>query len=115
MIRCLTRGPRGDRRCPGAPLPAAILLPFRASWPDTNVALLLVVLVVAVAAIGSRLSGTLAAVRAAACFGLLFTLPYYRLTPGPGSRLSAHARLAAVTLADQTGRGLAARVHARST
>ena len=37
------------------------------------------------------------------------------LTPGPGSRLSAHARLVAVTLADQAGRGLAARVHARST
>jgi hypothetical protein len=214
---------------------AAILLPFRASWPDTNVALLLVVVVVAVAAIGSGLAGTLAAVRAAACSGFFFTLPCYRLTicsspdvttcvlllvagvavsqlaararrlkviaitdagclasawshdvvadhvreqlislpgletcrfeywslpghpprlepggtalaghgrrdaglpggevalrvcgsgqccgrlmltPGPGSRLSAHARVAAVTLADRAGRGLAARVQAGST
>ena len=39
----------------------------------------------------------------------------FMLTPGPGSRPSLLARLAAVTLADQAGRGLAARVHARST
>ena len=37
------------------------------------------------------------------------------LMPGPGSRLSPHACLVAVTLADQAGRGLAARVHAGST
>jgi len=238
MIRCLA----GDRAAMAAALvaplaAAAILLPFRASWPDTNVALLLVVVVVAVAATGSRLAGTLAAVRAAACFGFLFTLPCYRLTirsspdvttfvlllvagvavsqladrarrleviaitdagclasarspdvvadhvreqlislpgletcrfdgslpghpprlepgwtvlsghgrqdaerrglpgeevelrvfgsgqscgrlmltPGPGSRLSLHARLAAVTVADQAGRGLAAKVQAHST
>jgi hypothetical protein len=41
---------------------AAILLPWRASWPNTNVALLLVVVVVAVAAIGNRTAGALAAV-----------------------------------------------------
>ena len=67
-IRCLA----GDRAAMVAalvaPLAAAISLPFRASWPDTNVALLLVVVVVAVAAIGSTLAGTLAAVRAAARF-----------------------------------------------
>ncbi len=41
-----------------APLAAAaILLPFRASWSNTNVALLLVVVVVEVAAIGSRVAG----------------------------------------------------------
>jgi hypothetical protein len=42
---------------------AAVLLPFCASWLATNAALLLVV--VAVAAIGSRVAGGAAAVRAA--------------------------------------------------
>jgi hypothetical protein len=65
----------------GGPLAAAaILLPFRASWSNTNVALLLVVVVVAVAAIGNRVAGALAAVSAAAWFDFFFTLPYYRFT-----------------------------------
>ena len=55
-----------------APLAAAaILLPFRASWSNTNVALLLVVVVVAVA---------VAAVWAAVWFDFFFTVPYYRFT-----------------------------------
>jgi len=64
-----------------APLAAAgILLPFRAAWPNTNVALLLVVVIVAVAVIGSRIAGALAAVWAAICFDFFFTVPYDRLT-----------------------------------
>jgi hypothetical protein len=64
-----------------APLAAAvILLPFRVSWSNTNVALLLVVTVVAVAAIGNRVAGGLAAVWAAAWFDFFFTLPYDRFT-----------------------------------
>jgi len=59
---------------------AAILLPFRASWSNTNVALLLVVVVVAVAAIGNRVAGALAAVLAFVWFDFFFTLPYYRFT-----------------------------------
>jgi uncharacterized protein DUF4118 len=59
---------------------AAVLLPFRASWPDTNVALLLVVIVVGVAAAGNRLAGGLAAVWAAVWFDFFFTVPYYRFT-----------------------------------
>jgi hypothetical protein len=59
---------------------AAILLPFRAAWSNTNVALLLVVAVVAVAAIGNRVAGALAAVSAFAWFDFFFTLPYYRFT-----------------------------------
>jgi hypothetical protein len=39
----------------------------------------------------------------------------FMLTPRPGSRPSLLARLAAVTLADQAGRGLAARMEALST
>ena len=81
MTRYLTR----DRIAIGAALvaplaAAAVLLPFRASWPDTNVALLLVVAVVGVAAIGNRIAGGLAAVWAAAWFDFFFTLPYYRFT-----------------------------------
>jgi K+-sensing histidine kinase KdpD len=59
---------------------AAILLPFRASWPNTNVALLLVVVVVAVAAIGNRVAGAIAAIGAAVWFDFFFTLPYERFT-----------------------------------
>ena len=59
---------------------AAVLLPFRASWSNTNVALLLVVVVVGVAAIGNRVAGGLAAVWAAIWFDFFFTLPYYRFT-----------------------------------
>ena len=66
MIRCLTRDRAAIAAAVVAPLmAAAILLPFRASWPDTNVALLLVVVVVAVAAIGNRVAGGIAAVGAA--------------------------------------------------
>jgi hypothetical protein len=59
---------------------AAILLPFRASWSNTNVALLLVVAVVAVSALGNRVAGALAAVSAAAWFDFFFTVPYDRFT-----------------------------------
>lgn len=59
---------------------AAILLPFRASWSNTNVALLLVVVIVGVAAIGNRVAGALAALWTAVWFDFFFTLPYYRFT-----------------------------------
>ncbi|MGI8448374.1 MAG: DUF4118 domain-containing protein [Streptosporangiaceae bacterium] len=59
---------------------AAILLPWRASWSNTNVALVLVVAVVAVAALGSRAGGAVAAVSAAAWFDFFFTRPYERFT-----------------------------------
>ena len=59
---------------------AAVLLPFRASWSNTNVALVLVVAVVAVAAIGNRAAGALAALSAAAWFDFFFTVPYERFT-----------------------------------
>ena len=59
---------------------SAVLLPFRASWSNTNVALLLVVVVVGVSAIGSRVAGLVAAVSAAAWFDFFFTVPYYRFS-----------------------------------
>jgi K+-sensing histidine kinase KdpD len=59
---------------------AAVLLPFRASWSNTDVALVLVVVVVAVAAIGNRVAGAIAAVSAAVWFDFFFTHPYERFT-----------------------------------
>jgi uncharacterized protein DUF4118 len=81
VTRYLTRDRAAIIAALVAPLAAAaILLPFRASWPNTNVALLLVVVVVAVAAIGNRAAGAIAAVGAAVWFDFFFTLPYYRFT-----------------------------------
>lgn len=59
---------------------AAVLLPFRAHWSNTNVALILVVVVVGVAVTGNRAAGALAAVWAAVWFDFFFTLPYDRFT-----------------------------------
>src|SRR5277367_3596006 len=79
MPRYLTRDRIAILAALAAPMAvAAVLLPFRASWPGTNVALLLVVVVVA--AIGNRVSGALAAVWAAVWFDFFFTVPYYRFT-----------------------------------
>ena len=81
MTRDLTRDRAAIAGAVVAPLiAAAILLPFRASWSNTNVALLLVVVVVAVAAIGNRVAGAIAAVGAAVWFDFFFTLPYERFT-----------------------------------
>ena len=57
---------------------AAIMVPFRASLPNTDAALALVLVVVAVAANGYRLAGLLAAVSAAVWFDFFLTRPYER-------------------------------------
>ena len=54
---------------------AAILVPFRTSFPNTDAALAMLVVVVAVAASGYRLAGYLAAVSAAAWFDFFLTQP----------------------------------------
>lgn len=56
---------------------AAALIPLRADLVSTNVALLLVVAVVAFAAIGRRPAAVLAAVSAAVGFNFFQTQPYY--------------------------------------
>jgi len=58
---------------------AAVLIPFRDSFPNTDAALALVLVVVAVAAAGRRLAGVVAAVSAAAWFDLFLTVPYGRV------------------------------------
>jgi Domain of unknown function (DUF4118) len=59
---------------------AAVFLPLRSSWSNTNMALVLVVAVVAVAAMGNRLGGALAALSAAAWFDFFYTVPFERFT-----------------------------------
>jgi K+-sensing histidine kinase KdpD len=57
---------------------AAVLVPFRASFPNTDAALAMLLVVVAVAANGYRLAGILAAVSAAVWFDFFLTRPYER-------------------------------------
>jgi Domain of unknown function (DUF4118) len=60
---------------------AVILVPFRGSFPNTDAALALVLVVVAVAATGYRLAGVVvAAASAAVWFDFFLTVPYERLT-----------------------------------
>ncbi len=100
MTRYLTRDRIAIAAALAAPLAAAaILLPFRAGWSNTNVALLLVVVVVGVAAIGNRVAGGLAAVWAAVWFDFFFTLPYERFTIRRSSDITTAVLLLAVGLA----------------
>ena len=59
---------------------AGLLVPFRGSFPNTDAALAMILVVVAVAANGYRLAGLLAAVSAAAWFDFFLTQPYERFT-----------------------------------
>jgi K+-sensing histidine kinase KdpD len=126
MTRYLTRDRIAILAALVAPLAtAAILLPFRSSWSNTNVALLLVVVIVGVSAIGNRGAGALAAVGSAVWFDFFFTLPYYRFTIRSSddvttavlllvvglavSQLAAHARrLQVVAITDE---GYLAQLH----
>lgn len=54
----------------------AILVPFRTSFANTDAALALILLVVAVAAAGNRIAGYVAAVSAAVWFDFFLTRPY---------------------------------------
>jgi K+-sensing histidine kinase KdpD len=58
----------------------AVLVPFRSSFANTDAALALILLVVAVAAAGNRLAGYLAAISAAAWFDFFLTRPYEQFT-----------------------------------
>jgi K+-sensing histidine kinase KdpD len=59
---------------------SAIMAPFRSSFPNTDAALVLVVVVVAVAANGHRPAGWIAALSAAVWFDFFLTRPYERFT-----------------------------------
>ena len=58
----------------------AILVPFRTSFPNTDAALALLLVVVAVAANGYRLAGVLAALSTAVWFDFFLTRPYERFS-----------------------------------
>jgi hypothetical protein len=97
MIRYLTQDRVAIVTAVAAPLAAAvILLPWRGSWSNTNVALLLVVVVVAVAEIGNRAAGALAALGAAAWFDFFFTVPYQRFTIRSAADVTTFVLLLAV-------------------
>ena len=81
MSRYLTRDRVAVVVAVAAPLAlAAILVPFRASFPNTDAALAMLLLVVAVAANGDRLAGILAAISVAVWFDFFLTRPYERFT-----------------------------------
>ena len=88
-------------------LPAAVLtpllvtvalVPFRDDFANTNAALILVLVIVAFAAVGSRVVGLLAALSAAASFDLLLTQPYGKFTISDRTDLETAALLLAVGL-----------------
>lgn len=78
---------------------SAVLLPLRGHLVNTNVALLLVVAVVAVAALGHRLAGAVAALSAAAWFDFFFTRPYEHFTIRNSADITTAVLLLAVGLA----------------
>ncbi len=59
---------------------AAILVPFRTDFANTDAALAMILLVVIVAAAGNRLAGYVAALSAAAWFDFFLTRPYEEFT-----------------------------------
>ncbi|WP_406194867.1 DUF4118 domain-containing protein [Kitasatospora sp. NBC_01560] len=100
MRRYLTRGPASAIAAVAAPLAlSAVLLPFRSHLANTNVALLLVAVVVAVAALGRRSAGAVAAVTAALCFDFFYTRPYERFAISKSSDLATAGLLLLVGLA----------------
>ncbi|MFD9224658.1 DUF4118 domain-containing protein [Streptomyces sp. NPDC060064] len=62
------------------PAVAALLVPFRTDLTNATSALILVVVVVAVAAIGNRMAGALAALSCAVWFDFFLTRPYQTFT-----------------------------------
>ncbi|MEV4140928.1 DUF4118 domain-containing protein [Dactylosporangium sp. NPDC049742] len=78
---------------------ALVLIPFRTAISGANLALVLVVAVVAVAAIGNRLAGALAALSAAAWFDYFLTEPYERFTIAANTDVLTAILLLAVGLA----------------
>ena len=85
LIMATVRKPGRDRAAVlaglAAPLAlAVVLIPFRGSLPNTDAALALALVVVAVAAAGHRLAGIVAAASAAAWFDFFLTVPYERFT-----------------------------------
>jgi K+-sensing histidine kinase KdpD len=58
------------------PAACAVIVPWRDSFPNTDAALILVAAIVAVAALGSRVAGIVAAVSSGVSFDFFLTKPY---------------------------------------
>ncbi|MFJ9559388.1 DUF4118 domain-containing protein [Streptomyces fuscichromogenes] len=80
-------------------LAALVLVPFRTNLSHTNAALVLVVVVVAVAALGSRTAGVVAALSAAAWFDFFLTRPYETFDITASADIETAVLLLAVGLA----------------
>ncbi|MFF9318098.1 DUF4118 domain-containing protein [Streptomyces sp. NPDC014735] len=83
----------------GPLLLALVLVPFRGGVSSTNLALIMVVAVVAIAAAGNRLAGALAALSSAAWFDFFLTRPYQSFTINRGADITTAILLLAVGLA----------------
>jgi hypothetical protein len=83
----------------GVPLLAVALIPLRGHVAGTNIALILVVAVVAVAVTGRRVAAALAAVSAAFWYDFFFTVPYNSPAIANGQDALTAALLLAVGLA----------------
>ncbi|MEU2828062.1 DUF4118 domain-containing protein [Streptomyces lavendulae] len=79
-------------------LVALALVPFRTDLSATNEALILVVAIVAVAAMGSRTAGALAALSAAAWFDFFLTRPYQQFAIADGDEVQTAVLLLVVGL-----------------
>jgi Domain of unknown function (DUF4118) len=76
------------------PLAAAVaLVPIRTGFPNTDAALALVAVIVAIAANGHRLAGILAAASAATWFDFFLTRPYQHFTITRGTDIETTLRL----------------------
>ena len=83
---------------------AAVLVPFRTSFPNTDAALALILVVVAVAANGDRLAGVLAAVSAVVWFDFFLTQPYERFSITSRTDIETTVLLLVIGVAVPTGR-----------
>jgi K+-sensing histidine kinase KdpD len=80
-----------------APLAITLaLVPFRDNFANTDAALILVLVIVAVASTGNRVAGVLAALSSAVWFDVFLTRPYERLTITDRTDLETTALLLAV-------------------
>ncbi|MEV0039674.1 DUF4118 domain-containing protein [Streptomyces sp. NPDC050804] len=80
-------------------LVALVLVPFRTGLPGTNLALILVVVVVAVSALGNRAAGVLAALSSAVWFDFFLARPFERFTVTDPNDITTAVLLLAVGLA----------------
>jgi K+-sensing histidine kinase KdpD len=93
-------------------LTCAILVPFREHFPNTDAALILVAVVVAVAADGHRVAGLLAAASAAVWFDFFLTRPYehFSITTGNDVRTTVLLLLVGAAVTELAARGRRHRV-----